>query len=164
MNGGVIGLWSGDLASLVNDMNILRPTNFSSTPMFWLAMKQKFDTEVQEFKKEHSTNDFDQAQNTVMSRWKQKRLVGNRCNLILIGGASSSENLRNWIFHAIGAVVVDGYGTSETGAISRDGTQLQSIKMQLVDIPEMGYFTSDKPYPRGEVVAKSGRTTPGKVV
>ena len=53
MNGGVIGLWSGDLASLVNDMNILRPTNFGSTPMFWLAMKQKFDTEVQEFKKEH---------------------------------------------------------------------------------------------------------------
>lgn len=33
--------------------------------------------------------------------------------------------------------------------------------MQLVDVPEMGYLTSDMPHPRGEIVATSGRLTPG---
>ena len=33
--------------------------------------------------------------------------------------------------------------------------------MQLVDAPDMGYYTSDLPHPRGEIVAHSARVTPG---
>ena len=33
--------------------------------------------------------------------------------------------------------------------------------LQLVDAPDMGYYTSDLPHPRGEIVAHSPRVTPG---
>lgn len=33
--------------------------------------------------------------------------------------------------------------------------------LQLRDCPELGYLTSDKPYPRGEILAHTPRLSPG---
>ena len=39
------------------------------------------------------------------------------------------------------------------GIITRDGEISPSVKeWKLVDVPELGYFTSDKPFPRGELL------------
>ena len=39
------------------------------------------------------------------------------------------------------------------GIITRDGEITPSVKeWKLVDVPELGYFTSDKPFPRGELL------------
>src|SRR5258705_3256443 len=35
------------------------------------------------------------------------------------------------------------------------------IDYKLVDVPELGYFTTDKPHPRGELLVKSATSTPG---
>ena len=35
------------------------------------------------------------------------------------------------------------------------------IDYKLIDVPELGYFTTDKPYPRGELLVKSENSTPG---
>jgi fatty acid CoA ligase FadD9 len=35
------------------------------------------------------------------------------------------------------------------------------IEYKLVDVPELGYFATDKPYPRGELLVKSASATPG---
>lgn len=93
--------------------------------------------------------------------WKQKRLLGNRCQLVLVGGATSTSELKAWIWDVFGVSVVDGYGASETGAIASNTNAVTSSMFQLLDVPEMGYLTSDTPFPRGEIVATSGRITPG---
>ncbi len=50
---------------------------------------------------------------------------------------------------------MNSYGTTECGAITSDGRQLgdkfKDIEMRLVDHPELGFTTSDKPFSRGEV-------------
>ena len=43
------------------------------------------------------------------------------------------------------------------GAISRPPV----IDYKLVDVPELGYFSTDKPHPRGELLVKSETATPG---
>src|SRR3546814_10154358 len=35
------------------------------------------------------------------------------------------------------------------------------IDYKLIDVPELGYFTTDKPYPRGELWVKTEMAIPG---
>lgn len=37
------------------------------------------------------------------------------------------------------------------------------VSYRLIDVPEMGYLTSDKPFPRGELLIKSDVMTSGIV-
>jgi long-chain acyl-CoA synthetase len=58
-----------------------------------------------------------------------------------------------------GCYVLEGYGMTETSCticitrvddptIGHVGSPLPCCEVKLVDIPEMSYLTSDKPYPR----------------
>lgn len=58
--------------------------------------------------------------------------------------------------------ILEGYGLTETSAasslcyhndpkIGHVGGPLKCVKWRLADIPEMNYFSTDKPYPRGEL-------------
>ena len=58
-------------------------------------------------------------------------------------------------------VVMDGYGATECGGICTNGKLNSGVGAKLVDVPEMGYFTTDKPYPRGEIVIKGASIIPG---
>lgn len=40
-------------------------------------------------------------------------LLGNRLRMVVIGGARSTEALKKWIFSALSAVCLDGYGSTE---------------------------------------------------
>lgn len=39
-----------------------------------------------------------------------------------------------------------------------------NVGHRLENVPEMGYFTTDKPYPRGELLVKSQVMTAGKSI
>ena len=165
VKGGRIGLWSGNLGDLHRDMKILRPTHFASTPVFWLAQLQKFNSEMRHLEmiegKDMNNERNAELRSNLISKWRDKRLLGNRCKAVLIGGAPSSEELRKWIWDVFGVSVTDGYGTSETGAIATNADINDQSYLQLIDEPDLGYMTSDVPYPRGEIVVFTKRMTPG---
>lgn len=61
-----------------------------------------------------------------------------------------------------GATVLEGYGMTETACtitltdpgdatMGHVGVPTMSCEVKLEDIPEMNYYNSDTPYPRGEV-------------
>jgi long-chain acyl-CoA synthetase len=65
----------------------------------------------------------------------------------------------------IGAVVLQGYGLTETCAatcvteeadicLGHVGPPVPCCEVKLEDVPEMGYTKDDKPYPRGEVCVR----------
>ena len=78
----------------------------------------------------------------------------------MTGGAPVNDHIKKWMFECVGTCV-DGYGTTETGGISSNSQISPGVQVQLIDCPEMNYFTSDLPYPRGEIVTHTKRMTPG---
>ena len=173
--GGRIGAYSGSLARLHEDIHLLRPTAFGATPTFWNGLHQQYKFEVHEKiqnenkkdrnpqrSEEEKTSQRWQAERGVLQIWqKEKQPLGNRCKIVVIGGSASTEQLKSWIFECLRCVVVDGYGTTETGGLVGNEEVLSGRSLQLIDCPEMKYFTTDKPHPRGEVVAHTPRITPG---
>ncbi len=78
----------------------------------------------------------------------------------------------NFIKIVFSAPVIQAYGTTETcGCLTTTsiwewragvvGGPLPCLKMKLRDRPELGCFSSDLPYPRGEVLVKGNSVFKG---
>lgn len=78
------------------------------------------------------------------------------------GSAPIGVDVLNFLKVAFCCPIVEGYGQTESCAAScvtmpedtiagHVGGPLPCLKVRLRDIPEMGYSSQDKPYPRGEI-------------
>jgi fatty acid CoA ligase FadD9 len=58
---------------------------------------------------------------------------------------------------------VEGYGSTEAGIVFVDGQvrRPSTIDYKLVDVPDLGYFRTDQPHPRGELLVKTVNLFPG---
>lgn len=159
--GGQIGIFSGNLSKIEEDCKVLRPTIFGATPTFWNGMYREFNIELAQ-RIAVRVSEID-ARYTLLKEWQTRKMFGNRCRVAVITGAASSADLRTWLFDALGFFVLDGYGTTETGGLTRNGRPQnpETTKLQLLDRPDLGYTTSDYPFPRGEIIACTSRMTPG---
>jgi len=92
-----------------------------------------------------------------------RALVGGKIRLMLSGGAPLSPETHEYIRITFGLPLVQGYGLTESCAcacimdnddnsLGNSGTPLQGVQIKLVNWPEGGYYVTDKPCPRGEVV------------
>ncbi|CAG8559158.1 8446_t:CDS:2 [Diversispora eburnea] len=105
---------------------------------------------------------------------KVKQQFGGRLRLIFSGGAPIFTETHEFLSTVLCPMMV-GYGLTETSSsatllppseISRDtwgiiGSLLPSIEMKLVDAPESGYLSSNKPNPQGEIWLRGGPVSPG---
>lgn len=121
-------------------MRILRPTVFGATPVLWAGLHQAYVSALAEAIRATS-DDAERvaAEKAVQEAWKAKLLLGNRCRLAIIGGAASSPALRHWIFTVLNCVIVDGYGTTETGGLAGSGDIKEGTNLQLIDCPGTPY-------------------------
>jgi fatty acid CoA ligase FadD9 len=81
----------------------------------------------------------------------------------MTGSAPISPELRNWVESELEIHLVDGYGSTEAGMVLLDG-EIQRppvLDYKLVDVPDLGYFATDRPHPRGELVLKTPNMFPG---
>jgi fatty acid CoA ligase FadD9 len=91
------------------------------------------------------------------------RFLGGRLLMTVVGSAPMSAEMKAFAEECTGIPLHDGYGTTEFGICMIDN-RLQRppiLEYKLVDVPELGYFRTDKPYPRGEFVLKSSTMFPG---
>ena len=79
------------------------------------------------------------------------------------GSAPLAAEMKEFLDSVLCVHVADGYGMTEVGAVAKDGIIARPpiIDYKLVDVPELGYFSTDRPYPRGELLVKSVTATPG---
>lgn len=145
-----------DLSTFLEDLALVRPTEMNFVPRIWEMLYQHFQSEL-----DASAGD-PAAEAEVLARMRRD-LLGGRCIFAMTGSAPISEELRTWVDGLTQQHVLNGYGSTEAGMVLFDGVVQRPpvLDYKLVDVPDLGYFGTDKPHPRGELLLKSENLFPG---
>ena len=93
----------------------------------------------------------------------RERFLGGRLMSVMSGSAPISAELKQFIESCLNQPLHDVYASTEAGLVLYD-TRVQRppvIDYKLVDVPELGYYTTDSPHPRGELLVKTQSITRG---
>ena len=147
--GGMYGFYSGDMTTLNDDFRELNPTYVSAPPRIFNAVYAEYKEVVEEAVRERGSSE----------RWRIelekldlfRGVFGNSLQFLVTGSAPTSEVVKEFLRKCFGVPLYDGYGTTEAGGIATDGIISRDALVHLLDVPELGYRSTDKPYPRGEI-------------
>ncbi|BBX63136.1 oxidoreductase [Mycobacterium saskatchewanense] len=154
-NGGTVYFVArADLSTFLDDLALVRPTELNFVPRIWEMLFQEFRSRLDGRASENIDRAALEAQ--VMAELRQN-VLGGRFISATTGAAPMSDEMKAWVESLVGMHLVDGYGSTEAGSLFVDG-QVQRppvIDYKLADVPELGYFHTDRPHPRGELLVKS---------
>jgi fatty acid CoA ligase FadD9 len=140
-----------DLSTLLEDLELVRPTEMNFVPRIWETLYAEYLRQVD--------RGVDPAQ--AMDDMRQYQL-GGRSIFAMTGSAPTSPELKTWVENLLDMHLLDGYGSTEAGMVLFDGEFQRPpvIDYKLVDVPDLGYFATDRPYPRGELLLKTENMFP----
>ncbi|KAI7879036.1 acetyl-CoA synthetase-like protein [Lichtheimia hyalospora FSU 10163] len=174
--GASIGYYQGDTLKLLDDIAVLRPTVFCSVPRLFNKIYDKVLSGVKA-KGGASSFLFNTAFNQkkanlhkTVHHWLWDKVVfaqiraklGGRIRFILSGSAPVSPDVMDFMRICFSARVFEGYGQTENfcgGCLTVQddntsgvvGVPFPCTEIKLIDVPDMEYLSTDKPYPRGEI-------------
>jgi fatty acid CoA ligase FadD9 len=149
-----------DLSTLFEDWTLVRPTDMPLVPRVVDMLFQRYRSAVDRLVVEGFA--VEDAEATAATEMRDAVLGGR-----VIGGfvstAPLAAEMKTFIDAVLDVHIADGYGTTEVGGLTRDGVVMRPpvIDYKLIDVPELGYFLTDKPYPRGELLVKTQTMMPG---
>ncbi|KAG9326244.1 hypothetical protein KVV02_000959 [Mortierella alpina] len=103
---------------------------------------------------------------------KVKQALGGNVRLMLTASAPISAEILEFVRVAFCCEVVEAYGQTEGGGAATNtmvgeteaghvGPPQACCEIKLVDVPELNYFATDKPFPRGEICVRGPGVIPG---
>jgi len=142
-----------DLSTFLDDLALTRPTQLTFVPRIWEMLYNEYQSRLDRASGERS-DALTELRETVL---------GGRFVTAMSGSAPISPELHGWVEELLDMHLVEGYGSTEAGAVFVDGQVRRPpvIDYKLVDVPELGYFHTDRPHPRGELLVKSEQLFPG---
>src|SRR5271156_6863161 len=152
-----------DLSTLLEDLGLVRPTELNFVPRIWETLFSEFQREVDRRLSDPTDSAARAAVESEVLVEQRQYLLGGRCIVAMTGSAPISPELKAWVESLLEMHLTDGYGSTEAGMVLFDG-EVQCppvIDYQLVDVPDLGYFATDRPYPRGELLLKTENMFPG---
>nr|WEH02137.1 carboxylic acid reductase [Expression vector JGI_C10] len=149
-----------DMSTLFEDMSLTRPTQLLLVPRVCDMLHEEYRTESARRAPEFT--DTDALETAVRADLRERRL-GGRVRQVTCGTAPISPELKRFVESCLEVPLHNGYGSTEAGPVLLDSRVQRPpvIEYKLVDVPELGYFTTDVPYPRGELLLKTECVTPG---
>ena len=182
VRGGSVGFYQGDVLKVIDDIAELKPTVLIVVPRVLNKIYDKVMAQIMEasFMKKLVFNtaynwkkDSLRAGNVKSFLFdrvvfaKIKKFLGGNVHSIVTGAAPISPEVMDFVRICFSCDVYEGYGQTETCASStvslrRDcqaghvGPPIPSVEVKLVDVPDMQYFCTDKPFPRGEICFRGG--------
>jgi fatty acid CoA ligase FadD9 len=149
-----------DLSTFLDDLALVRPTQLNFVPRIWELLFQEFQSEVD--RRVYDGADRPALEAEVMAEQRQN-LLGGRFVSAMTGSAPISTEMKAFVESYLDLRLLEGYGSTEAGAVLVDGQVRRPpvIDYKLVDVPDLGYFHTDQPHPRGELLVKSEDLFPG---
>ncbi|GAB7340640.1 hypothetical protein MBLNU457_7038t2 [Dothideomycetes sp. NU457] len=184
--GSAVGFFHGNVAELVDDIKLLRPTSFISVPRLFNrfggaiksatveapGFKGTMSRHIVDAKMANMDNpDAAKATNKHMLYdriWSKKVSSAfglERARGMVTGSAPIDPGLQKFLRVVFANDFLQGYGLTETYAVSlaqlqndmsvgNCGAPAPANEMCLMDVPDMEYLSTDKPYPRGELLIR----------
>lgn len=185
--GGRVGYFCGDTTRLLEDMAILKPDMFPSVPRVLNRIAALVQAQASApglkgalLRKALATKIANHDRDGTLTHALYDRLIFSKVKAVLGGNVayitSGSAPIRGDVLKLLRVVlscdVREGYGQTENygfcTVMSPNDTSLGSVgaiypgmELKLRDVPDLGYTSEDKPFPRGEVLVKSQCTFPG---
>ncbi|MDB5701831.1 MAG: thioester reductase protein [Sphingomonadales bacterium] len=150
-----------DMSTLFEDLRLARPTFLLFIPRVCELIHQHYQSEVQ---RRIAVGEDPNAADTAVRAAMAKTFLGDRLLAGGVGSSPTAPEVRAFISECFDIAFVDGYGTTEAGGgITSNDRILRGVihDYKLQDVPELGYRTTDRPYPRGELLVKSAMAIPG---
>ncbi|XP_031548875.1 long-chain-fatty-acid--CoA ligase 1-like [Actinia tenebrosa] len=169
MFGGRVGFFGGNIRKIMEDLQELKPTLFISVPRVLNRVYDKVIKEVSgstvkkfifntalSFKKAELERNIIRR-NSIWDYLVFKKIqnsLGGRVRFVISGSAPLRDDVMVFLRCALGCIVLEGYGQTETTAAStiqlvgdntfgHVGPPMPCNKIKLVDVPEMNYFAKD---------------------
>ena len=149
-----------DLSTLFEDWALVRPTELALVPRVVDMLFQRYRSAVDRLVANGSAvKDAEEAAATEL----REKVLGGRVISGFVGTAPLAAEMKTFIDSVLDTHISDGYGTTEIGGAINDEVVIRPVVIdyKLVDVPELGYFLTDKPYPRGELLIKTQTMMPG---
>ena len=177
-SGTGIGFFHGDFTKLLEDIQALKPTMMCAVPRVISRIgatiqsatinapgvkgaisRRAFAAKLAKMKAGGDSRHM--FWDAVWSR-KIRAALGGRLRLLITGSALAPRDTMNFLRAALGIDICDGYGLTESSACAticlpgdcvpgHVGPPVPCNEIRLKDVPDMGYRSSDKPNPRGEI-------------
>ncbi|WP_406281757.1 thioester reductase domain-containing protein [Nocardia sp. NBC_00881] len=150
-----------DMSTLFDDVALARPTELFFVPRVCDMVFQRYQSEVDR----RGGPGIDRAalEAEVKAELCQD-FLGGRVMTAICGSAPVAAEMKAFIESVLGLDLHDGYGSTEAGGgilIDNQVRRPPVLDYRLADVPELGYFRTDKPHPRGELLLKSTTMIPG---
>ncbi len=152
-----------DLSTLLEDLELVRPTELNFVPRIWETLYGEFQRQVAHRLSEGVDHAGRAAIEEDVLAEQRQYLLGGRFIFAMTGSAPTSPELKAWAESLLEMHLMDGYGSTEAGMVLFDG-EIQRppvIDYKLVDVPDLGYFSTDRPHPRGELLLRTENMFPG---
>ncbi|MEV6939519.1 AMP-binding protein, partial [Streptomyces sp. NPDC051132] len=151
---------SSDLSTLFEDLSLVRPTELLMVPRISDMLFQHYRAEVR--RRAGTGGGAAEPAEQVMEELREE-VMGGRLLWAASASAPPSAETTAFVEDCLQVRLLDAYGSTEGGIVSLDGRVLRPpvTDHRLADVPELGYFATDSPYPRGELLVKSERLVPG---
>ncbi|KAK9481072.1 eukaryotic long-chain fatty acid CoA synthetase (LC-FACS) [Lipomyces japonicus] len=180
--GAGIAFFRGNVFKILQDLRTVQPTAFTSVPRMmnrfesgikektvdavgWRAAIARHGLGVKLHNLEIGGTSNHVVWDRLISRKVKANAGMNRVASIVSGSAPLAAETHQFLRVAFGVPVIQGYGLTEThgGCIvgqqndyttGHCGPPAVTTEVRLRDVPDLSYLTTDKPWPRGELLVR----------
>src|SRR5271169_2557888 len=152
-----------DLSTLLEDLELVRPTELNFVPRIWETLYGEYLRQVDRRLADPTDSAAREAVESEVLNEQRQYQLGGRFIFAMTGSAPTSPELKTWVESLIEMHLLDGYGSTEAGMVLFDGEVQRPpvVDYKLDDVPDLGYFSTDRPHPRGELLLKTQNMFPG---